>query len=103
MTAPRFIAMLCLAIAAAGSAFVTHLALRFQNVAIGYRVQSARADAARLRERENQLRIELASRRSPQALIDVGRNELGMVEADRVPTLVVGGGTRPARLSGRPR
>ena len=103
MSGTRFIATLCLAIAAASSAFVTHLALRFQNVAIGYRVQAARSEAARLRERENQLRIELASRRSPEALIELGRNELGMVEADRVPTIVVGGGTRPARLSGRPR
>jgi hypothetical protein len=103
VSSTRFVALVAIAIAAAGSAFVTHLALRFQNVAIGYRVQAARSEAERLRERENQLRIELASRRSPQALIELGRDQLGMVEADRVPTLDVGGVARPARLSGRPR
>jgi hypothetical protein len=103
VTRTRFVVLLVLSIAAAGSAFVTHLALRFQNVAIGYRVQSARAEAARLRERSNQLRIELAARRAPRALTEMGRGELGMVEADRVLTLVAGGGARPARLSGRPR
>jgi cell division protein FtsB len=99
----RFIALLALAIAAAGSAFVTHLALRFQNVALGYKIQEARTEAAVLRERANQLRIELAARRAPAALAEMGRAQLGMVEADRVTTIVAGGGTRPARLSGRAR
>ena len=96
----RFIVLLVLAIAAAGSAFVTHLALRFQNVAIGYGVQSARNEAAVLRERANQLRIELAARRAPQALSEMGRTQLGMVEADRVMTLVAGNGPHSSRLSG---
>jgi hypothetical protein len=99
----RFIALLGLSIAAAGTAFVTHLALRFQNVSVGYRVQDARREGQQLRERANQLRIELAARRAPQALSELGRTELGMVEADRVLTLVAGGVARPARLSGRPR
>jgi hypothetical protein len=103
MSTSRFIALLVLSIAASGTAFVTHLALRFQNVAVGYRVQEARNEGQRLRERANQLRIELAARRAPQALTDMGRVELGMVEADRVLTLVAGGQARPARLSGRPR
>lgn len=103
MTTTRFVALLGLAIAAAGSAFVTHLALRFQNVAIGYQVQASRSEAAHLRERANQLRIELAARRAPHSLTELGRSELGMVEADRVTTLVAGGPVRPARLSGRAR
>jgi cell division protein FtsB len=103
MTTSRFIALLSLSIAASGTAFVTHLALRFQNIAAGYRVQEARNEGQRLRERANQLRIELAARRAPQALTEMGRSELGMVEADRVLTLVAGGAARPARLSGRPR
>lgn len=103
MNSRRFVVLLVLSIAAAGSAFVTHLALRFQNVALGYQIQQARDEAARLRERANQLRLELAARRSPQALTEMGRSQLGMVEADRVTTLVAGGGTRPTRLSGRAR
>src|SRR5687768_7934561 len=103
MTHRRFIALLVLAIASAGTAFVTHLALRFQNIAIGYRIQAARTESAVLRERANQLRIELAARRAPQSLSEIGRTELGMVEADRVTTLIAGASSRPARLSGRPR
>lgn len=103
MSTPRFLALLVLSIAASGMAFVTHLALRFQNVAAGYRVQEARTEGQRLRERSNQLRIELAAKRAPQTLTDIGRSELGMVEGDRVLTLVAGGTSRPARLSGRPR
>jgi hypothetical protein len=99
----RFIAVLVLAIAAAGSAFVTHLALRFQNVATGYRVEAARAEAVRLRERANVLRLELASRRAPQVLTELGRAQLGMVEPDRVSTIVAGGVPRAGRASGRPR
>lgn len=103
MSQTRFLVLLVLAIVSAGSAFVTHLALRFQNVATGYQVEAARQEATRLRDRENQLRVELAARRAPQALTEIGRGELGMVEADRVLTLVAGSGARPARLSGRPR
>jgi cell division protein FtsB len=95
--------LVVLSIAAAGSAFVTHLALRFQNVAIGYRVQSARDEAARLREQINQLNMRIAADRSPQALEQMGRSQLGMVEPDRVTTIVAGSGIRPPRLSGRPR
>ncbi len=103
MSQLRFVVLLVLAIAAAGSAFVTHLALRFQNVAMGYRVQDARAEAASMRERLNRMRLELAARRSPQALIDIGREQLGMIESDRVLTIIVGRGARAPRLSGRPR
>ena len=103
MTQTRFIALLVLSIAASGVAFVTHLALRFQNVAIGYGIQASRDEAAHLRERISLLRLERGALLAPQSLTEVGRNELGMVEADRVVTLVAGGGARPARLSGRPR
>ena len=80
-----------------------HLALRHQNIAIGYEVERERNEALRLRAQINAVRLELAARRSPAALEIIGRNDLGMVEPDRVPTLVVNGSTRPARASGRPR
>jgi uncharacterized protein involved in exopolysaccharide biosynthesis len=99
----RFIVLLVLSIAAAGSAFVTHLALRFQNISIGYQVQAAREQAARTRERLNQLRVQRAAQRSAEQLETLGRSQLGMVEPDRVTTIVAGAGIRPPRLSGRPR
>jgi hypothetical protein len=103
MTPARFLSLFGLATVAAGTAFVVHLALRFQNIAMGYEVERARHEAMHLRGRINEVRLELAARRSPRILEDTGRNELGMIEPDRVPTLVVGGRVRPARLSGRPR
>lgn len=103
MTQARFVLLLFLSIAAAGSAFVTHLALRFRNVSIGYQVQAARDQSSTLRERVNQLRVELAARRSPQSLMELGRTQLGMVEPDQVTVLVAGGAARAPRLSGRPR
>lgn len=102
MSPTRFVLLFTLAVAAAGSAFVVHLALRFQNVAMGYEVERARREGAVLRSQINVARLELAARRAPQALEAIGRDELGMVEPDRVPTLVAGGPLRPGRLSGRP-
>ncbi len=103
MSPSRFVFLYGLAALAAGSAFVVHLALRFQNVAMGYEVERTRAETLHVRSQINEVRLELAARRAPQVLERIGRDELGMVEPDRVPTLVAGGSVRPARLSGRPR
>lgn len=103
MNPRRFTVLLALALVASGAAFVTHLVLRFRNVEIGYQVQSARERARQLRLRANVIQLELASRRSPAELVEIGRAQLGMVEGDRVTTLVVGGALRPARPSGRAR
>ncbi len=103
MSSTRFMVMFSLAVVSSVAAFVVHLALRNQNIAMGYEVERARNEALRLRGGINQVRLELAARRSPAALEDIGRNELGMVDPDRVPTLVAGGATRPGRSSGRPR
>jgi cell division protein FtsL len=103
MNATRFMMMFTLAVVSSVAAFVVHLALRHQNIAMGYEVERARHDGLRLRGQINQMRLELAARRSPRTLEQVGRGELGMVEPDRVPTLVVGGATRPPRPSGAPR
>ncbi len=103
MSSTRFMVMFSLAVVSSVAAFVVHLALRNQNISMGYEVERARTEALRLRGDINQVRLELAARRSPAALEDIGRNELGMVDPDRVPTLVAGGATRPARASGRPR
>ncbi len=103
MKLSRFVMLYGIAAVAAGAAFVVHLALRFQNVAMGYEVEHARAESLELRSQINVVRLELAARRSPEILENVGRDELGMIPADQVPTLVAGGAMRPGRLSGRPR
>ncbi len=103
MTNTRFVALYGLALLSASAAFVVHLTLRNQNISLGYEVEGARNDGLRLRNQINHARLELAVRRSPDALEMIARNERGMVEPDHVSTLVVGGAIRPPRLSGRPR
>ncbi len=103
MSTTRFMVMFSLAVVSSLAAFVVHLALRNQNIAMGYEVERSRADALRLRGQINQVRLELGARRSPLALEQIGRAELGMVDPDRVPTLIAGGATRAPRASGRPR
>jgi hypothetical protein len=103
VNATRFMVMFSLAVVSSVAAVVVHLALRNQNIAMGYEVERARNDGLRLRGQINQVRLELAARRSPLTLEQIGRNELGMVEPDRVPTLIAGGATRLPRLSGAPR
>ncbi|MBL8601232.1 MAG: hypothetical protein JNK72_04860 [Myxococcales bacterium] len=102
MTRTRFLTLFSLAVFSAGFAFIVHLALRTRNVAIGYDVERARREGGRLRGEINQARLELGVRRSPTTLEAEARAR-GMVEPDRVPTVVVGGAVRPPRLSGRPR
>lgn len=103
MKSTRFILLFSLAVISAGVSFVVHLALRNQNVALGYEVERSRNASLRLRNQVNQYRLELGAMRSPQNLEDIARNERAMVEPDRVPTLVVGGAVHGGRLSGRPR
>ncbi|TAK28479.1 MAG: hypothetical protein EPO40_13655 [Myxococcaceae bacterium] len=103
MTTIRFVILYGMVTLSAGSAFVVHLALRNQNVALGYEAERARAESARLRSQINQYRLELGAQRAPGLLMAVGRSERGMVEPDQVTTLIVGGSLRPGRASGRPR
>ncbi len=68
MSSTRFMVMFSLAVVSSVAAFVVHLALRNQNIAMGYEVERARNEALRLRGGINQVRLELAARRSPAAL-----------------------------------
>ncbi len=99
----RFVLLYGLAVVSASLAFVVHLALRTENIRLGYALDQERQHGSTLRAQINQWRLEAAALRTPAALEVVARSERGMVEPDRVPTLVVGGATRAARLSGRAR
>lgn len=98
----RFALLFAVAIISAGTAFVVHLALRNQNVTLGYTVERERNASIRLRSEINTYRLELASLRTPAALEDIGRG-VGMVRPEEVPTYVVNGPLRAPRASGRPR
>lgn len=79
VTRPRsFITLWTLAIVAAVSAFVLHLALRGKTVALGYELGRARAEQARLREVKRVLQVEAASYKTPERVEIVARTLLGM-------------------------
>jgi hypothetical protein len=94
--------LFCLAALSSGFAFVVHIALRTKNIALGYEVERGRQDARRVRAEINRVRLELAVLRTP-ANLESAAQARGMVRPDAVPTVVVGGAVRPARLSGRAR
>lgn len=98
----RFSLLFAVAMLSAGAAFVVHLALRNQNVSLGYTVERERAVSLRLRNQINTRRLELASLRTPAALEQIGL-AAGMVRSEDVPVYFVGGALRPTRVSGRPR
>jgi len=76
---PRsFITLWTLAIVAAVSAFVLHLALRGKTVSLGYELGRARAEQARLREVKRVLQVEAASYKTPERVEIVARTLLGM-------------------------
>ena len=57
MTTIRFVILYGMVTISAGSAYVVHLALRNQNVALGYEAERARSESARLRSQINQYRL----------------------------------------------
>jgi hypothetical protein len=73
-----FLVLWTLAVAAASTAFVLHLAFRGRTVELGYKLGKARAEQARLREVKRVLSLEAASYRTPQRVEMVARSLLGM-------------------------
>lgn len=67
-----------LAVVAASSAFVVHLAMRGRTVSLGYELGKARQEQARLREVKRVLELESASYKTPERVEIVSRSLLGM-------------------------
>ncbi len=66
MKRPRtFLVLWTLAVTAASSAFIVHLALRNRELELGYELGRAQARVARLREVKRVLELELASHGTP--------------------------------------
>lgn len=90
-----------LAVAAATAAFVVHLSIRLETIALGYEVGRERAGHAKLVEARRVLTIEAATLRSPGRVQRIARDTLGMSVPghDRIRRV---GGARPRRpTSGR--
>jgi cell division protein FtsL len=85
-----FLPLWTLAIVAAVSAFVLHLALRSKTMQLGYELGRARQEQARLGEMRRVLEVEEASYKSPERVEIVGRTLLGMEPAppERIVSIV---------------
>jgi hypothetical protein len=81
-----FLVLWTLAVVAATSAFLLHLAMRVRSMELGYELGRAHARVARLREVKRVLELELASYKTPERIDLVARSLLGMSEpsVDRI-------------------
>jgi cell division protein FtsL len=90
MRSRSFLTLWTLAVLAATSAFVLHLALRVRSVELGYELGEAHAKVARLREVKRVLELELASHQTPERVDLVARSLLGMEEPSAERILAAG-------------
>lgn len=74
----RFLALWLAAVLATATAFIVHLALRFETVRLGYEVGETRREQRRLIEQQRLLAIEAATLRGSERVEAVARNALGM-------------------------
>src|SRR4051812_6272159 len=95
-----FLMLWTLAVLAATSAFILHLALRVQSVELGYELGRAHARVERLREVKHVLELELASHKTPERVDFVARTLLGMTEP--TPDRILAAGRRPDDEAGKP-
>jgi cell division protein FtsL len=95
-----FLILWTLAVLAATSAFILHLALRVKSVELGYELGRAHARVERLREVKHVLELELASHKTPERVDFVARTLLGMTEP--TPDRILAAGRRPDDEPGKP-
>lgn len=90
-------------VATVSAGFVYHLRIRFEGVQLGYETSSARAEKARLLVERRELRLELASLKSPKRVETEAREKLGMDMPDHDKIFPIGTGKRTILASGRAR
>jgi len=96
----RFLALWAVAVIATAAAFVTHLALRFETVRLGYDVGRARREQRRLIEARRLLSLEAATLRQAARVEAVARGTLHMDVPDPTRTVPIEG-RRRSGMSGR--
>jgi cell division protein FtsL len=97
-TKTRFLVLWAVAVIATAAAFVAHLSLRMQTVALGYDVGQARREQRRLIEQRGLLSIETATLREPERIEAVARGSLDMdvPEPERIVPIGRGAARRSA-------
>lgn len=88
--AARFLMLWTAAVLATATAFVVHLAMRFETVRLGYDVSAERREQRRLIEQERLLAVEAATLRQAYRVESIARGTLRMrvPEPERVVPIV---------------
>ncbi|MDD5307087.1 MAG: cell division protein FtsL [Deltaproteobacteria bacterium] len=97
---PAYLALLLVVVALVAGAFVFHLYVRFEGIHLGYETSRARAVRARMLVERRELRLELASMKSPDRVEIEAREKLGMEVPDHARIIPIGGRQAPAPASG---
>jgi cell division protein FtsL len=95
-----YLLLLTLVLALVTGAFLTHLYIRFEGVRLGYETNRARAARTRLLLERRELRLELASLKSPGRVETEARERLGMEIPDHRRIVPVGRKRKTISVSG---
>jgi cell division protein FtsL len=88
------LAMWTVAVLATAAAFVTYLAVRFENVRLGYALDEGTREQKRLSEVLRMLSLEAQTLREHQRVQTIAQRALGMVPADRGSIIAVDAAAR---------
>ncbi len=94
----RFLALWCAAVVATATAFIVHLAIRFETVRLGYEVGEERARQRQLLQDRRLLSVEAATLRQTGRIETIARGTLGMEvpKPTRIITMEDEGQPRPS-------
>jgi cell division protein FtsL len=95
-----YLALFSLIVFAVTAAFVLHLHVRFEGVELGYATSAARTRQSRLLLERQELRLELASLKSPARVEADARERLGMEVPGHDRIIVIGEARRVVSVSG---
>ena len=95
-----YLLLLTLVIVLVTAAFLVHLYIRFEGVRLGYETNRARAARTRLLLERRELRLELASLKSPARVETEARERLGMEIPDHRRIVPVGRKRKSISVSG---
>ena len=97
----NMLALWAVAVLSTGAAFVTYLAVRFENVRLGYALDEATREQRKLAENLRMLSLEAQTLREHERVETIAHRSLGMIPADRARVVAVEGSQAVA--SGRAR
>jgi cell division protein FtsL len=95
-----YLALLCLIVCGVVFAFVYHLHVRFEGIELGYATSAARSKQSHLVLERQELRLELASLKSPSRVEAEAREHLGMDVPGHDRIVVIGEKHQALSVSG---